>query len=118
VSGEVPQVVGPELGLEPVLRQLPRRRHHAGVVDQQIQAVVLGSEPGGELADRRQIGEVEQLQRDLALGDLGTDALDGLLALAGFRAATITVAWWRQSSAAVGRPMPELAPVTTATRPA
>ena len=49
------------MALEPVDRQPPRRRHDAGVVDQQIEAILLAGEPLRERAHRGQVGEVERL---------------------------------------------------------
>jgi len=58
---EVAEVVGAELQLEAIPCLPPRRRHHARVVDQQIQALVVapGAKARGEGRHRRQVGEVQ-----------------------------------------------------------
>jgi len=44
-EGKVTEMIGPKLQLEPVRRNAPRRRHHPSVVDQQIEPLMLPSEP-------------------------------------------------------------------------
>ena len=55
---EVAEVVRAELQLEAVAGELARRRHDAGVVDQQVERVVLVGEAIGELADGGEAPEV------------------------------------------------------------
>ena len=64
---EVTEVVGPELALESVPGQPPRRGHHARVVDQQVDAVRV--ESFGEAPDRAEVGEVELRHAGLGTAD-------------------------------------------------
>ena len=117
-EGEVPEVVGAELELEPVRGRAPRRVHQAGVVDQQVDPLVIASQVIRGRADRVQRGQVQPLdghvgaraaswrsspRRLLAFVDGADGEHDGRA-----RAA---------SSRAVSNPSPVLAPVTTAVRP-
>jgi hypothetical protein len=74
---EVAQVVGPELELEALLGQRPRRHHHARVVDQHVD----GRGGGRERPYRIQVGEVERPQLDVGGRDLVLDLLERLAAL-------------------------------------
>src|SRR6202012_5425066 len=58
-EGEVAEVVGAELELEAVGGLATRRRHHARVVDQQIERLGAGGDRGRGGADRGEVGEVE-----------------------------------------------------------
>jgi hypothetical protein len=58
----MPEVVGAELQLEAVRGQSARRRHHARVVDQQVEPVVPAAIALGERPDRVEAGQVEILQ--------------------------------------------------------
>jgi hypothetical protein len=73
---EVAEVVGAELKLEAVGRPASRRRHHAGVIDQQVEPVVGRSVTLGEAAHRLQAREVELLELHLSVRDRGADLLD------------------------------------------
>ena len=66
---EVSEVVGAELELEAVGGLLAlARHHHAGIVQQQIEAVEPIGERGREIADGAQVGEVKQHQLEAGLG--------------------------------------------------
>ena len=52
--------------------------HHAGVAGEPVEAVVVGGERGGELADRLEVGEVES--HDLVRSAEADEALGRLLA--------------------------------------
>jgi hypothetical protein len=69
-EGEVAEVVGAELQLEAVGGRLLRGVHHAGVVDQKVDARVGGAQVGRRGPDRVQGGQVEGLDGDVA-GDAG-----------------------------------------------
>ena len=70
-QGEVTEVVGRELELPALARVLLRRRHDAGVVDEDVQRAV---PPGHERGDRRPIGELERRHVDVAVPGGGRDA--------------------------------------------
>ena len=82
-EGEVPQVVGSELQLEPVPGGLPGREHHPGVVDQQVDPRVPGPQFACGGADGIQRGQVEGLDHDVRAGGGAGDAGGGALALLG-----------------------------------
>ena len=79
-EGEVAQVVGAELQLEAVLGVALRRVHHAGVVDQQVDAVVVGAQLLGGLAGGLQRCQVEFLQRDVGIRGAPLNQQCGILA--------------------------------------
>src|SRR6202011_2199011 len=72
---EVAEVVSAELHLEAVLGGRLRGEHHARVVDQQVNVVVVGAKLFGGGPNGVQRRQVELLQRDagagVALGDQG-----------------------------------------------
>ena len=73
---EMAEVVGAELPLVALGGGLPvRDGHHAGVVDQQVQALAAGQEPGGEALDAGEVGQVDLGQLRLASRRLGTEPL-------------------------------------------
>ncbi len=72
-ESEVAKVVGAELELEALLAGASRRRHDAGVVDQQVEAVVRLRELLGEGSDRLQAGEIEGGELRLGPGRRGRD---------------------------------------------
>ncbi len=78
---EVTEVVHAELQLEPVRGGRSRRRHHPGVVDQQIDVSVPVTQRRGGTPDRHQRGEVELLDGDVHARRRGTDVGGGRFAL-------------------------------------
>ena len=58
-KGEVAQMVGGELLLVAVHRQLEGDGHHAGVVHQDVEPAMLGGDPACSLAYRRQVRQVQ-----------------------------------------------------------
>ena len=85
-EGEVAEVVRAELKLEAVGRLAPRGGHHAGVVDQQVETVVVGAHALGKRAHRVEAREVELLHHELRARDDVLDRAPGRVALG--RAAT------------------------------
>ena len=79
---EVAEMIGPQLRFEAVGCCTARRRHHAGIVDQQIDAVPLTGDPRREGADRREVRQVELLDIYARARHRGPDRVRGLLALA------------------------------------
>ncbi len=76
-QGEVAEDVGAELQLEAVDGLEPlRRRHDAGVVEQQIERKAAFELAGGEGAHRCQAGEVENSQLRLGVGNLASQAFE------------------------------------------
>ena len=115
-EGEVAEVVGADLQLEAVGGLAPRRGHHAGVVDQQVEAG--RRERLGEGAHRGQVGKVELRHvRRRAGGRRRGSTSAAASPFSVLRHASVTAAPARASSRAAIRPMPLLAPVTTAVRP-
>ena len=105
---EVAEVVGAELELVAVLGlAVLRRRHHPGVVDQQVERAL---EPVRERVHGRLRGEVELLDRGACPGIFTAASRPESV----LRQASTTSAPCSASAAAVWKPMPELAPVTTA----
>ena len=111
-QGEVAEVVGAELHLEAVGGGAARQRHHARVVDEQVEPV--------DVAGRRRSPRTEATARrdraagpQLGGGGLGADPLQrrGRRRRRGRPAATRAPR--RASSRAASKPMPLLAPVTT-----
>ena len=76
-EGEVAEVVGAELHLEPVGRLPAGDGHDAGVVDQDVEPVVSGGETGRERPHRGQIGQVERGHLHVGAGHLGAEAFGG-----------------------------------------
>ena len=60
------EVVGAELELEAVRGLSARRRHHARVVDQQVDLRMTLPHPLGKRPDRIEIREIEQLELELS----------------------------------------------------
>src|ERR1700687_1681130 len=56
---EMPEMIGPELELKAIDRPLVRRSHHSGVVDQQVDLVVAGSDAVRERSYRAEVGKVQ-----------------------------------------------------------
>ena len=80
-QGEVAEMVGAELHLETVGGLAAGDGHDAGVVEQDVEAVVAGTEAIGEGRHRRQVGQVERFEGHVG-GDDGTaDAVEGVGAL-------------------------------------
>jgi hypothetical protein len=78
---EVPEVVGRELHLPALRGQLELgQRHHAGVVDEQVQRPAPARGEGG---DRRAAGQVEPADVDVGVAGGGGDVGGRLLAGAG-----------------------------------
>jgi len=65
------------LQLKAVNRELLRRRHHAGVVDEHVKRAV---ETGRELANRPKVPQIDLAGPDLGARHLSGDALDSLVA--------------------------------------
>jgi hypothetical protein len=81
-EGEVAEVVGAELQLVAVDRRLSLgRRHHAGVVDQQVDRHGLVDQLAGELGDRREGRQVQVAQAETGVRHGRADRGDGGLAL-------------------------------------
>ena len=80
---EVTEVVGAELQLEPVGGRRLGRVHHAGVVDQQVDARVGGGEFDSRRAHRGQRAEVQFVHGDVSARGQFPDAGGRLLALGG-----------------------------------
>ena len=59
----------PNWQLEAVSRLTSRRHHHPGVVDQDVDAPVIGGHAGRELAHRGEAGEVERAHVEVSVGD-------------------------------------------------
>ena len=78
---EVPEVVGAELKLEAVRRAMSRRRHHARVVDQQVEPVVGGLEALGKAAHGLQAREIELLELHLSVRHGGADLVHRFVSL-------------------------------------
>ena len=78
---EVAEVVGTELELEPVRGRAPRRVHQAGVVDQQVDPVVVAEQFVGGRPYRAQRGQVQLLNADVGGGMHRHDPGGGVLAL-------------------------------------
>ena len=119
VSAKWPRWLVPSWLSKPSFGQPSRRRHHAGVIDQQVDAVALAGLRGRELArrsrDRRGRAARPRAARRAPPPRIAEAASSSLAVL---RAAITTLAPARASSRAVTRPSPLFAPVTTATRPA
>ena len=77
------EVVGRELKLDPVRGHGPRRHHHPGVVDQQVEVLVVVGHLAGEATDRLQVGEVEEPDLDPGGRHRVADRHLGLLRLPG-----------------------------------
>ena len=75
---EVAEVVGAELHLEPVGGARERARHHAGVVDEQVDARVALDQLGGGLAHAGQRGQVEHERLHGGGGDMIGKRGDGV----------------------------------------
>jgi len=60
----VSQVIRRQLALETILAQRVGRHHDAGIVDQQVQALVALAEAGGEFAYRFQAAQVQRQALD------------------------------------------------------
>lgn len=77
-EGEVGEVVDAELGFEAVFGELVGDGHEAGVVEEDIEAVVFGFESIGERFDGGEAGVIEGHDSDLGLGSLGEEFDFGL----------------------------------------
>ena len=78
-QGEVGQVVGPELHLEPIRRRLSRRQgHDPRVVDQDVDGAAIGQMPLGEGLNRRQGGQVQQIEPNTSVRMARADQPFGL----------------------------------------
>ncbi len=76
--------IAAELQLEAVGgAEAGRRRHHPGVVDQQVERRAVGDQAIGEVPDAGQVGEVDPAHLELRGGMLGQDLGPGPLALRG-----------------------------------
>ena len=89
-----------------------RQRHHAGVVDQDVQRAVPG---GGERGDGGQVGEVEAADARRRAVDRMSAATRSPAAVS--RTASVTSAPAPASARAVSTPMPDEPPVTIARLP-
>src|SRR5450755_881500 len=75
-QGEVAQIIGAELQLEAVGRDLAFWRHHdAGIVDQDIEAGVFAPEPAGKVSDALQRREVKVFITNVCSGVSRTNVL-------------------------------------------
>ncbi len=73
-QGEMAEMVGAKLAFVALRGGLALRdRHHAGVVDQQVQAPAAGQERRAESLDRREVGQVELGQLGVAGRRLGVN---------------------------------------------
>src|SRR5438552_1861301 len=109
-EGEVAEVVGPELELEPVGGHLPGEgSHDAGVVDEQVEVLMFPREPLRETANRSEAGEVERANLDFGGRHSVLDRERGFGALLGVahgeddaRAGARQLAGGEEADAAVG----------------
>jgi len=69
----VAEVVRAELELEPVGRAAPRRGHHTGIVDEEVEALVTAPETLGERSHGVQAREIELLDLELRPRQGGLD---------------------------------------------
>ena len=67
---EVAEVVRAELQLETIDRAVERRRHHAGVVDEEVDSIVVFADPRREFPDACQRRQVERSEPTSAPGTL------------------------------------------------
>jgi hypothetical protein len=82
-EGEVAEVVGAELQLEPVRGRLPfRRGHHARVVDEDVDRLALLQQHRAQRGDRGQRRQVEGTQRHVGVRGPPADRGDRRLTLA------------------------------------
>lgn len=95
-----------------LLRRERRQQHHPGVVDQDVGATELGLDARGGRRDRVVVGDIG-LDRDRPVAELVGERLDPVGAT-GQQRQTMTVGGQRS---AVASPIPDEAPVKTATRP-
>ncbi len=71
------QIIGAELHLETVLRLLPlRQRHHAGIVDEEVELLIAGGKAPGEIGHGGETCEIEMLVGDQRIGKPVANALD------------------------------------------
>lgn len=81
---EMAEIVRSELQLEPIGGfPAPRRRHHGSVVDEQVEAPPIGTQPGTEILHRLKIGQIEHLEAYGRIRDALTNLHNGCLALGG-----------------------------------
>ena len=110
--------IGRERELDPIGRDSARFGHHAGVVDQHIEARSLISKASGELPDRLELAEIADPHVHIAVtGPLDDPRARLLAALRAADDAARRVAPRRAKPSAAARPSPELAPVTSTTLP-
>ena len=113
-SAKWPRWLVRELQLPAVAVCSSRRRHHAGVVDQDVQR----ARPSRRERPRPSAGRPGRACRPgRRPGRCWRDVRSGRLAGARLRTAMVTSAPAAASARAVSTPMPEAAPVTTARRP-
>ena len=76
-------MVRADLHLEAIVREAAGDGHHAGVVDEEVQATAMGGRPLlGECSDRREAGEIELIDLDGGLGVGAAYLGSGFLTLA------------------------------------
>ena len=69
-EGEVAEMVGPELQLEPISGLQPGRSHDAGVVDEDVDPVVGVDHLGGKALDRVERTQVELADLERSVRDV------------------------------------------------
>ena len=72
-------VIGPELGFEPVFSLALRSRHYAGVGDENVERLALAQEVFHSFLHGLQTLEIHLNERDFAAFGLAFDFVDGFL---------------------------------------
>src|SRR6266487_4083664 len=76
------EIIDAELHFKAVFCGLPlRQRHHAGIVDQEIERSVSGGKARGEIGHRSKLGQIERLVADFGVWKLAADSLDRISTL-------------------------------------
>jgi len=112
----MPEMIGAELELEPIRCRTARRPHHAGVVDQHIEPLVLRADPPRRLVHRFQRGEVEHNHAHLRVRRLCLDLLAHHVRSGFIPTGQYYVRTRPARTTATRRPTPAVAPVMTIVR--
>ena len=74
---EMAEIIGPKLQLEPVFCLPALWRHHdTGIIDQEVEARLLISQPLSKCCNGLQTGEIKLLEAHMGMWDLGSDRCD------------------------------------------